>query len=449
MYMKTLLLALLCSSATVSASHTVQMGGMVMTYGGNSTGNLSLFCFGSGTPMLNGFQNARDENFCMLFLFPGSAVDDGVKYSFAIMGGFLLGLLNEILVIMRKRVAAYFAGKGQRTLRIWSLTCLYGLQMVTAYFCMLLVMLYENTLFSFIILGLVVGHFIHIIDSDTAKRSDATTDSAPVAEASLGAPSPASLGDACGTPLRWMLQTLLWVLPRACWLVFLIIILVWDEKVEGAFGRDATNLFSWHALCMTLAFPVLLSEAILLFSAPLLQPLYLTRHAGRREFILKFTHVFLHLLTFILTILGMIAIAYYKAESGMSNAFPFFTLYSPHSWLGLAVLVLWVLQLLTKALASVYCSDEASQSLVKRVHLFFGHAIYVLSLVTCALGLQDMQSSDLAGAGYAQDSMFAQLACAGVVMLMFLGVAVYLVPEVRQLLRSLAVKQTVEMTELT
>ena len=425
-------LAFLAAAGTVSGQEQMMpknMGGM---YEGTTMETVNMtsngFCYGSGTSMLNGFQLAHGDNLCAIFLFPDAVVDSRVKYAFAALGAFLLGFLSELLVILQNVLSVKMAGRSRWGGRVLAQTLLYGLQMVTAYFCMLLAMTYEATLFSLVIVGFLVGHFAYLHHKHAQKKISPVTGNLSERRESAASPVWISL---------W--HRVVWLCPRACWLVLLVVVLVWDEQVEGAFGREAGNLFSWHALCMTLAGPVFMSEAILLFTSPVIPPAWLAQCAGTaRQTAVQCAHVALHTLTLLLSILGMVAIAYYKSESGQSDTFPFFTLYSPHSWLGVAVMVLWVLQFVAKMASHTVLAtaSETSKFVWKRLHVFFGHAIYIGMLTTCALGLQDMQSSDLAGAGYAQDSMFAQLACAGVVMLMFLGVAVYLVPELKQMVAS-------------
>ena len=82
-----------------------------------------------------------------------------------------------------------------------------------------------------------------------------------------------------------------------------------------------------------------------------------------------------------------------NVPSDPPNYFPFYTLFSPHAWLGVAVLAAWLLQLLGGAVTShlgQVLSPEAKRT-VKRLHQFWGKCIFATGLATCALGLQDMQ----------------------------------------------------------
>jgi len=150
--------------------------------------------------------------------------------------------------------------------------------------------------------------------------------------------------------------------------------------------------------------------------------------------------------------LGIVAIVYYKNLSPQPVAFPFYAVYSPHSWLGIAVLVLWSVQLV----AGIYIhiiGDLSSNDkiLLAKVHRYLGKVIYVAGLATCALGLQDMQSSDLASStppmpgmqdnmamgsemvmggsmnmtGYYPNSPQAQYSSACTILLLLLGMATF------------------------
>jgi len=108
--------------------------------------------------------------------------------------------------------------------------------------------------------------------------------------------------------------------------------------------------------------------------------------------------------------------------------------------------------------AGLYIHASGSLSLdnkrtLAKIHVYLGKIIYVTGLATCALGLQDMQSSDLASStplmpgpidsysmdqtvivsgnstmnltGYFPDSLEAQCSCAGTILLFLLGIATF------------------------
>lgn len=162
---------------------------------GNMT---SGFCMGGGRVMLPGFQIAHGDNPCVLFLFQGWALDTQTKYVLGVLGAFAMGMLNEFIASRRTKWAEAFAkckspaAAATQTADVNTHTTslllsepmiqplqatkplmlshprlcalllgsLYGLQMLNAYWLMLLVMLYEGSIFTAILLGLVFGFIL-------------------------------------------------------------------------------------------------------------------------------------------------------------------------------------------------------------------------------------------------------------------------------------------------
>lgn len=156
-------------------------------------------------------------------------------------------------------------------------------------------------------------------------------------------------------------------------------------------------------------------------------------------------------------ILGLVAIVDYKNANGIT-VFPFFVAYSPHSWLGIITMALFGVQVIYSVVIYYIMKWPAGTEKRKQVfvdaHHFIGHCMFAVGLATCATGLQDMQSSDLASstvttddmssmsgmtimtgmtmgnatqamAGYGPFSTDAQLASAGSVMLFVMGACTF------------------------
>ena len=149
-------------------------------------------------------------------------------------------------------------------------------------------------------------------------------------------------------------------------------------------------------------------------------------------------------------ILGLIAIVDYKAWSDQAVVgvvYPNYVMYSPHSWLGVCTVALFGIQILYSLVIFYFMKWSEGTEETKRqyieVHHFMGHAMFALGLATCATGFQSMQSSDLAMAdmpilmntsyvpepdsmeGYGPQSVEAQLASAGSILLFALGFATF------------------------
>ena len=119
------------------------------------TDTTSTFCTG-GRVMQGGFQTTLSSGSCIIFLFPGFILDTPAKYALGIALAFSFGVFNEVLLFLRRFVAAKIADKSP----VWrlSLGLIYGVHMILAYWMMLLVMTYETLLFFAIVFGLIAGH---------------------------------------------------------------------------------------------------------------------------------------------------------------------------------------------------------------------------------------------------------------------------------------------------
>ena len=110
--------------------------------------------------MMNGFQVANSKENCILFLFRGWNVDSQVKYAFTLIGVICMGILNGAFAYIRQRIITKWKGSSSLLVYQAYLSVLYGMNIVLAYWIMLLVMTYETGIFIAVIFGLVLGHFI-------------------------------------------------------------------------------------------------------------------------------------------------------------------------------------------------------------------------------------------------------------------------------------------------
>lgn len=118
--------------------------------------------------MLPGFQTSVNGT-CVLFLFSGANINTQGKYAIALIMSFFMAFCNEGFAFARKRVLGLPTMK--TSLKSVIECFLYGLQMVVAYWMMLLVMTYEAGIFTMLILGLVAGHFtFQMIDNRSKKH---------------------------------------------------------------------------------------------------------------------------------------------------------------------------------------------------------------------------------------------------------------------------------------
>lgn len=209
------------------------------------------------------------------------------------------------------------------------------------------------------------------------------------------------------------------VMPRVLAVIYMVLLFFWIYRAEGGLGFVESNLFGYHALLMSLFVVIFTQESLLAWSAPIFKSKSLQRAC----------HVLCHVAGLLCAILGLVAIVKYKKLSPTPIVFPFFTCFSPHSWVAIVFLSLWGIQIICKlgGLPLVY-------------HRFLGNCIFAIGLAVCAMGLQDMQSSDLASStppmdmsnmadmamvGYYPNSLNARLACAASMILVFIGIATF------------------------
>ncbi|CAF1491856.1 unnamed protein product [Adineta steineri] len=110
--------------------------------------------------MQNGFQVANGKDGCILFLFQGWNVDTHVKYAFMLIGVICMGLLNGALAYVRHCLVNNSKHTSSLFIHQIYLSLLYAIQIILAYWMMLLVMTYETGIFISLICGLVLGHFV-------------------------------------------------------------------------------------------------------------------------------------------------------------------------------------------------------------------------------------------------------------------------------------------------
>jgi len=117
-----------------------------------------------------GFVVPYDSNpasLCSLFLFRGWVLDSEVKLAFASIGTFLMGLLVEFLVRVR-REHVQKSGLAPLAKRAAS-SAVYLVQVVGAYFIMLLAMTMQVYLFFAAVFGLAVGQTLFNAEVNDAK----------------------------------------------------------------------------------------------------------------------------------------------------------------------------------------------------------------------------------------------------------------------------------------
>ncbi|KFP08954.1 Cytochrome b561, partial [Egretta garzetta] len=145
----------------------------------------------------------------------------------------------------------------------------------------------------------------------------------------------------------------------------------WLGRYRGGVAWHSPLQFNVHPLCMVLGMVFLQGDALLVYRV--------FRHEAKRS--TKVLHALLHGLALVIALVGIVAVF----ESHRAKGIP--DMYSLHSWCGMAAFVLYLLQV--RAGEPPGC-PEGGGGRYKPHHVFFGVALFALSIATCLLGITEM-----------------------------------------------------------
>jgi len=151
----------------------------------------------------------------------------------------------------------------------------------------------------------------------------------------------------------------------------IILMLYWLVHDLQGFGGTGDALFDFHPLFMFTAFPILLSETIILPAVWVLN---------------RKTHIVLHLIILCLAFTGFGIIVQFHLQEGYDN------FVSVHAYCGLSTLSLLFAQNLVGSLMYWCQCRESTRVAYGSKHRFFGVVIFIMALATVTLGLFDKQS---------------------------------------------------------
>ncbi|XP_069757618.1 lysosomal membrane ascorbate-dependent ferrireductase CYB561A3-like isoform X2 [Narcine bancroftii] len=159
-------------------------------------------------------------------------------------------------------------------------------------------------------------------------------------------------------------------------IICIVIVIAWNTWYRGGFAWDGTaNMFNWHPLCMVSWF-VLYGNAILVYRLPFTW--------SSSKMILKLVHATLNLAALTLAVFGLLA------AFGFHNKMHIPNLYSIHSWVGFAAVILFSLQWLLGFLSFLLsCVPHWLRAAYKDVHEFFGICILAMTIAACLSGINE------------------------------------------------------------
>eukprot|EP00887_Chlorella_sp_A99_P006704 scaffold3.g6704.t1 len=181
-------------------------------------------------------------------------------------------------------------------------------------------------------------------------------------------------------------------------------------------GNDTSGIFNWHPILMTLAFPVLMGEALLAYRAPLA----VTNPRDRQ--LCKMWHFGLQTAAVVLCEFGAVA-AFQSHNRKRPDPIP--NLYSAHSLLGVTVLALLGLQFAVGTFSYLWPKLSLSRRrALGPLHAFLGKSVFVLGLAAMAVGIQEKTTFVQLGQKPALFSPAMRLPAVLQLLLAFTGMAV-------------------------
>ncbi|XP_060259996.1 lysosomal membrane ascorbate-dependent ferrireductase CYB561A3 isoform X1 [Ovis aries] len=184
----------------------------------------------------------------------------------------------------------------------------------------------------------------------------------------------------------------------------------WMRYWHGGFAWDGSILmFNWHPVLMVTSMVVLYSAASLVYRLP-------QSWVGPR-LPWKSGHAAMHLLAFLLTVLGLHAVFEFHNHAKIPH------LYSLHSWLGITTIFLFACQWFLGF--SVFLLPWASmwlRSLLKPIHVFFGASILSLAIASVVSGINEklffsLKNGTKSYSNLPSEAVFAN--CAGMLVVVF------------------------------
>ncbi|KFP88105.1 Cytochrome b ascorbate-dependent protein 3, partial [Acanthisitta chloris] len=157
-------------------------------------------------------------------------------------------------------------------------------------------------------------------------------------------------------------------------LLCMAMVATWCQHWRGGFSLDgSTRTFNWHPVLMVTGLVVLYGAAALVYRIP--------RSWSGPKLPWKLLHGGLALGAFILSVLGLVAVFRFHDSQGTPN------MYSLHSWMGLATVLLFSCQV--GAVPALPAPPAPLRALYKPIHVFFGSTILMLAVASSLSGINE------------------------------------------------------------
>ena len=131
----------------------------------------TLFCQGATSMAMSGFESvvSADAN-CIILFFKPWLLDSPLKFAFGCIGVFLLGMLVEATIRLRRQVTKSIR-PSQAWLKEVAVISLFGLNVALGYLAMLAAMTFNVEIFISTVMGLSVGHLVFANSKEPVRES--------------------------------------------------------------------------------------------------------------------------------------------------------------------------------------------------------------------------------------------------------------------------------------
>ncbi|XP_058800357.1 plasma membrane ascorbate-dependent reductase CYBRD1 isoform X2 [Phymastichus coffea] len=170
----------------------------------------------------------------------------------------------------------------------------------------------------------------------------------------------------------------LFYLTEGTGLFLIILVGIWLVQYRNGFGWTSIPEleFNWHPLLMTIGLVFLYANGMLIYRSQ--------RTIRKRR--LKLIHAGIMIFTLLLTIIALVA----AFDSHNLKTPPIPNMYSLHSWVGLASVILFCCQWVAGLLSFLYPTIQAPlRAAYLPIHVYFGTAGFVATIAACLIGLTE------------------------------------------------------------
>ncbi|XP_043914930.1 lysosomal membrane ascorbate-dependent ferrireductase CYB561A3 isoform X2 [Protopterus annectens] len=154
-------------------------------------------------------------------------------------------------------------------------------------------------------------------------------------------------------------------------------VVYWSYKWHGGFAWDGTlQHFNWHPVLMVTSLVILYGNAIIIYRIPSSQ--------SGSKLPWKILHAGVTLVALLMSVVGLVAVFMFHAQSKIPH------LYSLHSWVGLSAVILFACQWLSGFMSFLLpFAPPWFRRLYKPIHVYYGMAIFILSLAASFIGINE------------------------------------------------------------